>query len=39
MERARQIKLDDSGERRQVLEYHRKARDFWEELVKKATVE
>lgn len=38
-ERARQIKLDDPEERREVLEDHRKARDFWEETVKKANAE
>jgi hypothetical protein len=35
-ERAREIKLDDPGQRREVLEYHRKAREFWQDLLSKA---
>lgn len=38
-ERARQIKLDDPEQRREVLGDHKKARDFWEEMVKKANAE
>jgi hypothetical protein len=38
-ERARQIKLDDPQQRREVLEYHRKARDFWQDLLAKANAE
>ena len=38
-ERARQIKLADPEQQRQVLEYHRKARDFWQNLVSKANAE
>jgi hypothetical protein len=29
-ERARQIKLDDSAAQRELVEYHRQARDFWQ---------
>jgi len=39
MERARQIDLEDPEQRRAVLEYHRKARDFWQNLVNKANAE
>jgi len=35
-ERARQIQLDDPGQQREVLEDHRKARDFWQDLVTRA---
>jgi hypothetical protein len=38
-ERARQIKLADPQQQREVLEYHRKARDFWQDLVSKANAE
>ena len=38
-ERARQIKLDDPAKRREVIEYHRKARDFWQNLVDRANAE
>ena len=38
-ERARQIHVDDPEKRREVMAYHRKARDFWKELVEKATAE
>jgi hypothetical protein len=38
-ERARQIKIDDAGQRREVLQYHRKARDYWQALVGKANAE
>jgi hypothetical protein len=35
-QRARQIKLDDPQQRREVLDAYRKARDFWQDLVAKA---
>jgi hypothetical protein len=38
-ERARQIELSDPKQRQEVLEYHRKARDFWQDLAGKATVD
>ena len=38
-ERARQIKIADPEQQRKVLEYHRKARDFWQNLVSKANAE
>jgi hypothetical protein len=38
-ERARQIRIDDPQQRREVMEYHRNARDFWKGLVEKATAE
>jgi hypothetical protein len=38
-ERARQIQIDDPAKRREVMDYHRKARDFWQNLVEKATAE
>jgi hypothetical protein len=36
-QRARQIQIDDPQQRKAVLDYHRKARDYWQELVDKAT--
>jgi hypothetical protein len=39
VERARQIQIEDPDQRRQVLEYHRKARDFWQDLLNKANAE
>jgi hypothetical protein len=38
-ERARQIKIADPQQRREVMEYHRKARDFWKGIVEKANAE
>ena len=38
-QRAKQIELADPQQRREVLEYHRKARDFWQKLVAKANAE
>ncbi len=38
-ERARQIKLDDAEQQRAVLEYHRRARDFWQDLLNRANAE
>ncbi len=39
VERARQFQIDDPQQRREVLELHRKARDFWQNLVNKANAE
>jgi hypothetical protein len=39
MERARQIHLADSGERREVLEFHHQAWDFWQKILKRANAE
>src|SRR4028118_1701202 len=33
VERARALKLDDARQRREVIAYHRKARDYWQELL------
>lgn len=38
-EQARQIAIEDPQQRREVIEYHRKARDFWQDLVKRATAD
>ncbi len=38
-ERARQIKLVDAEQQKEVLEHHRKARDFWKKLVDTATAD
>jgi hypothetical protein len=38
-QRARQIHLEDPGQHRQVLDYHRAARDFWRNLVDQANAE
>ena len=38
-ERARRINLTDAGEQREVLEFHRQARDFWQKKVEEANVE
>jgi len=38
-ERARQIKLNDPTRQREVLQYHRKARDFWLDLVSRANAD
>ncbi|MEN6498680.1 MAG: hypothetical protein ABFD16_30615 [Thermoguttaceae bacterium] len=38
-ERARQIKLDDADQQREVLKYHREARDFWQDLLSRANAE
>jgi hypothetical protein len=35
-ERAKQIKLDAPAERKEVLQWHRKARDYWQDLLSKA---
>jgi hypothetical protein len=39
LQRARQIQVDDPAQRRQLLEYHRQAHDFWQDLVQKANAE
>ena len=39
MERARRIKLDDARSSKEVLEYHRQARDFWQKKVEEANAE
>jgi hypothetical protein len=38
-ERARQIQIADPEQRREALDYHRKARDFWKGIVDKANAE
>ena len=38
-ERAKQIKLDDPEQRREVLHWHRQARDYWRDLLSKANAE
>jgi hypothetical protein len=38
-ERARQIKLADAAQRREVIQWHRQARDFWQDLLSKANAE
>ncbi len=38
-ERARQIKIADPRQRGEVMEYHRKARDFWKAILEKANAE
>jgi len=38
-ERARQIKLDDADQRKEVLRWHRQARDYWRDLLSKANAE
>ena len=36
---AKQIKLDDPAQQKEVLEYHRQARDYWKKLVETANAE
>ncbi len=38
-ERARQIQIDNPAQRSEVLQYHRKARDFWQDLLSKANAD
>jgi len=38
-QRAKQIKLDDPQQLREVMDLHRQARDFWKEMVSKANAE
>jgi len=39
VERARQIQIDDPQQREAVIQYHRRARDFWQDRVSRANVE
>lgn len=39
VERARQLNVSDPQQRSEVLEYHRKARDYWRNLLSKANAE
>jgi hypothetical protein len=39
VERAKQIKLADPQQQREALQWHRQARDFWQDLVSKANAE
>lgn len=39
VERAKQIQIDDPQKREEAIGYHRRARDFWQDLVNKANVE
>src|SRR5262249_9961512 len=38
-ERAARVKLDDTGQLREVLKYHEAAAKFWQEIVAKANVD
>ena len=38
-QRAKRIELTDPEQRREAMEYQRKARDFWQNLVAKANAE
>jgi hypothetical protein len=38
-ERAGRIKLDDSGQKQEVLEYHKRARDFWKQKLAEANAD
>jgi len=38
-ERAGRIKLDDPGQKQEVLEYHKRARDFWKQKLAEANAE
>ena len=38
-QRARQIKLADPKQQREVLQWHRQARDFWQNLLSKANTD
>jgi hypothetical protein len=38
-QRARQIKLDDPEQQKEVLRWHRQARDYWQDLLSKANAE
>jgi hypothetical protein len=38
-ERARQLEIDQPDQRREVLEYYRRARDFWQDRLAKANAE
>ena len=39
VERVKRIKLEDAAQREEVIEYHRKARDFWKSMVEKANAD
>jgi len=39
IERAKQIKLADPEQQKTLIEWHRRARDFWQDLVARANVE
>ena len=39
VQRARQLKLADPARHRQVLAFHRRAHDFWQQMVEQATAE
>ena len=39
VQRARQVHLDDAPQQTEVLQAHRKARDFWKDILTKANVE
>ena len=39
IDRARHIKLEDESQRKEVLEFHRQARDFWKQKVDQANAE
>jgi hypothetical protein len=38
-ERAKQIKLADPKQQQEVLQWHRQARDYWQEVLSKANAE
>jgi hypothetical protein len=38
-ERAKQIKLSDATQQKEVIEWHRQARDFWKDILSKANAE
>jgi hypothetical protein len=38
-ERARRIRIDDAEQKKEVIQYHRAARDFWQKLVDSATAD
>jgi hypothetical protein len=38
-QRAKQIKIDDPDQRAEVLQYHRRARDFWQDVLTKANAD
>lgn len=38
-ERAKQIRIDDAAQRSEVLQYHRQARDFWQQVLSKANAD
>ena len=38
-ERARHIAIEDAEDREEVIQYHRAARDFWQDLVDRSNAE